>query len=172
MKYIDLKSKLTELDKKRIYNYILFHGTNLYDYKEDNDEYIRQNKISQYYFKKSFIGVDNWLDNWSHSKQRLYRLLDNNFIKKIPFSIELNEEEVINKIVSLLKKHQIISIFKDCYFYYLKHKDSVEKLYDCSDPFWKLLTIDSLAKWFYKGEYQERERSGRGPLRSMVIFLG
>jgi hypothetical protein len=60
MKYIDLIEKLSDTDKQIIYNYVTTYGC-------DSDY---------------FVGLEEWLQNWSHANQKLYRLLGNSFIKE------------------------------------------------------------------------------------------
>lgn len=92
--YIDLIEKLSDLDKKRIENYINQFGVN----------------------NKYFIGLENWLQNWSHSNQRLYKLLGNQFIKKFDYEFEKNNQVFILEITTLLKTSNFISNY--CNFYW------------------------------------------------------
>ena len=93
-KYIDLISLLTEEDKKRIENYIYLYGVSETD----------------------FIGLDKWLQNWSHSNQLLFKLLGNQFIKKVDYTYEKSREDLERDIRNLLHIHP----FKESYhkFYY------------------------------------------------------
>lgn len=78
MSYIDLVNKLTEKDKTLIANYINEHGIN-----------------------EEFIGVDKWLQDWSHSNQRLYKLLGNQFMKEYDFFYTRNDDEMKSELVNL-----------------------------------------------------------------------
>ena len=78
MPYIDLVNKLTEKDKTLIANYINEHEVN-----------------------EEFIGVDKWLQDWSHSNQRLYKLLGNQFMKEYDFSYTRNDDEMKSELVNL-----------------------------------------------------------------------
>ena len=78
--YTDLTKELSELDKKRIHNYITTYGIH----------------------QDFFIGVDEWLQNWSHSKQKLFHLLGDKLIVEIPFCVKKNEENIrreMNEII-------------------------------------------------------------------------
>ena len=86
--YIDLIEKLSDLDKKRIENYINVYGVP----------------------RENFIGLTEWLQNWSHSNQRLYKLLGNEFIKKIDYSFEKGPEHIKQEMRGLLQ-----SSFKHSY---------------------------------------------------------
>ena len=72
MSYINLIDKLTELDKKRITNYISIYGVN----------------------KQSFIGVEEWLQNWSHANQKLFKLLGGELIKEFDYAFVKDEAEI------------------------------------------------------------------------------
>ena len=72
MKYIDLIERLPASDKEIIENYIHTYGVN----------------------KNSFMGVSEWLQNWSHSNQKLYKLLGEQFIVKIPIAYEKSATEM------------------------------------------------------------------------------
>lgn len=88
--YIDLIQKLSEDDKKRITNYIKLYGTT------------------------DFIGVDKWLQSWSHANQKLYKLLGNSFIYKEKVSIQKPDNFVVNEITRFIHKYD--SPFLHCLF--------------------------------------------------------
>ena len=98
--YINLIDKLSDLDKERINNYIDSYGVPI----------------------KTFIGLDEWLQNWSHSNQRLYKLLGNQFIKEFNYEFEKNSD-----LLALEMKNLLLFDFKKSYhrFYwdYLKELD-------------------------------------------------
>lgn len=95
MAYINLIDELTELDKKKIENYISVTG-------------IHKNK---------FIGVDKWLEQWSHSNQKLYRFLGNKLIVKKDYSYEKPyltiRREVLDKLFDLSFKKNYASFYWD-----------------------------------------------------------
>jgi len=74
--YIDLVEKLTEEDKATLTKYITKYGC----------------------MESEFVGIENWLQNWSHANQKLYKLLGNQFIYEIPFTYEKPEKEVEREI--------------------------------------------------------------------------
>lgn len=70
MSYIPLINELSELDKKRIKNYLYLYGN-----RGEN------------------IPLEEWLKYWEHSNQKLYKALGNTLIKEIPnYKIEKNDE--------------------------------------------------------------------------------
>lgn len=89
----DLRDQLSDLDKKILSNYIMSFG---YD-KGLPKEY--------------FVGVDTFLENWAKSKIRLYHFLGNNFIVKVPFSYQKDEEEISREIEALLVSSKFLSEF-------------------------------------------------------------
>lgn len=80
MKYINLIDKLSDMDKQKIANYIYEYGIN----------------------KNDFIGLEKWLEPWSHAKQTLYQLLGNNLMVEIPFQYEKPEHEIKGEFFELL----------------------------------------------------------------------
>lgn len=87
---------------------------NLYDKlsKEDKDNlqyYINKFGISEKYF----IGLDNWLENWSHANQKLYRLLGDQFIKEIDYEFEKSKKEIEREIYDKLYKSKFYKIYQD-----------------------------------------------------------
>ena len=67
--YISLIDKLSDLDKKRINNYLTLYGTRHIDH----------------------LDATEWLEQWSHSKQRLYHALGDKLIVEIPTKIEKSD---------------------------------------------------------------------------------
>ena len=45
-----------------------------------------------------FIGVDAWLEEWAKANKKLYKLLGNQLMVKIPYSYKKNESLWINDI--------------------------------------------------------------------------
>jgi hypothetical protein len=78
--YIDLVAELSEEDKIKITNYIHTYGIN----------------------KNHYIGTEQWLQNWSHSKQKLYKFLGNSFIQEFPFQYEKDYATLDREIYSKL----------------------------------------------------------------------
>ena len=82
MNYIDLYEKLPEKDKQTLINYIDKFGV----------------------LKSSFVGLENWLQNWSHSKQKLYKLLGNQFIKEYDYEFKKSEIDLEKEFCNILFK--------------------------------------------------------------------
>ena len=96
MAYINLIDELSNLDKKRIENYIYTYGAN----------------------KENFIGIDAWLQDWSHSNQKLYKLLGNKLIYSEPFEYNKNISDMRAEIYDKLLQ----STFKQSYHEFYKEK--------------------------------------------------
>ena len=118
MQYVNLIDKISEADKKTIENYIYTYGI-----KKDN-----------------FIGFNEYFSNWSHAKQKLYKLLGEELIVKIPIEYEKGDSEV---------RKEIQNIFYDSLFY-LSYKDFVYNYIDkymtgdIKAAFHELLYVDVL----------------------------
>lgn len=89
MSYIPLINEISELDKKRINNYIHLYGVKSLDP----------------------LPAEEWLKQWEHSNQTLYKLLGNSLIKEIPFDAEKNRELIEEEFRHL--REGIYSIFID-----------------------------------------------------------
>ena len=88
---VDLVSKLSELDKKIIHTYIeKYSGA-------------RPDRV---------LPTEEWLQQWSHSNQRLYKLLGNKLQVEIPFSFEAPKEEVRNSLRNLFFENEFCSTFR------------------------------------------------------------
>lgn len=94
---IDLYAKLSDKDKKLINNYILEYGG----------------------IKDSFIGSEKWLQYWNHSKQKLYKLLGNNFIYSQDFHYIKNGKELDNDLKNFVNNHSFGLRWK-CFISYLQ----------------------------------------------------
>ena len=102
MKYVDLVEKLSAEDKEKIANYIALYGS----------------------AKEHFIGVDKWLQNWSHSNQKLYHLLGDQLIRKFDYYYEKSSNDIGIDIVNKL----FDTTFKKSYHeFYVK---VIRKLYN------------------------------------------
>lgn len=77
---MNLLDVLTEEDKTKITNYVSFYGG----------------------ANGQFIGADNWLKDWAANNQKLYKLLGNNLILKIPYSYTKSKESEKMDITYLL----------------------------------------------------------------------
>lgn len=92
--YISLIDKLSNLDKKRINNYLTLYGVNQIDH----------------------LDASEWLEQWSHSKQKLYHALGDNFIVEVPTKIE-KSERIIDEELSQLKR-DIIAEYREIVYYF------------------------------------------------------
>lgn len=89
MSYINLINQIPELDKQRLINYIDDYGIN----------------------KVNFVGLDKWLQQWSHSKQKLYKLLGDKLIYKTTFEYEKNQPELKIQLDALYENSKFIDMF-------------------------------------------------------------
>lgn len=94
--YIDLIKELSEKDKTILNNYISLYGIN-----------------------HNFIGLDKWLQNWSHSNQRLYKLLGGAFIKEYPYTYTKDEVDLSQEFEVLIENHPFIKDYERFIRYYL-----------------------------------------------------
>ena len=83
MKYINLIDKLSAEDKETIKKYIC-----KYEIREQD-----------------FVGVDTWLQSWSHANQKLYKLLGNQFIYKVPFEYIKAQDDIDRELKKLVYHH-------------------------------------------------------------------
>ena len=90
-KYINLIDKLSNQDKLLITKYIDKYGC--------KEEY--------------FIGVDQWLQHWSHANQKLYHLLGDQFIYEFEYEYEKTSEILRKEISDLLSESTFTDNFQD-----------------------------------------------------------
>ena len=93
--YINLIDKLTELDKKRIENYVLAYGAT-----------------------EGFVGVDKWLQDWSHANQKLYKLLGGQLIVKKELKLAKNKEILLEQFKWLFFDTDFFDTLKDFKSFY------------------------------------------------------
>ena len=60
-----------------------------------------ENYINLYGVGSHFIGVDNWLVNWANNKVKLYKLLNNQLIYKVPYTYEKPQAELREELDNL-----------------------------------------------------------------------
>ena len=97
MKYINLIDKLTKEDKATLEAYINKFGVS-----------------------SNFIGVDNWLQNWSHVNQKLYHLLGDSFIKEEPFKYTKSREDIYDEMRNFIYKSNFKAWYTKFYFDFIK----------------------------------------------------
>ena len=103
MSYINLIDCLSDLDKKRIENYIALYGVQIDD----------------------FIGLDKWLANWSHANQKLYKLLGNQFIYKIPFDYQRKSDDLWVDMKALIRDSAFKVDYHNFYWDFIKCKEDM-----------------------------------------------
>lgn len=89
--YIDLVEALPAFDKEVIKNYITTYGVR----------------------KENFMGTDQWLQNWSHANQNLYKLLGQQFILKVSFTYQKSGIELRTLIEDKLLKLPFIKSYNN-----------------------------------------------------------
>lgn len=52
-----------------------------------------------------FIGVDTWLEDWAKANRKLYKLLGNQLIVRVPYSYKKSETHIINDLRELFQSH-------------------------------------------------------------------
>lgn len=101
--YINLIDKLSKLDKERLINYINAFGVS----------------------RKNFIGLDKWLQNWSHSNQYLYKLLGNQFIQKFDYEFK-KDNDLLNIEIENLLQLPFKKSYHQFYWIVLKKMDNID----------------------------------------------
>ena len=72
--------------------------------KEDKDKITRY--VSYYGGANGeFIGVDAWLADWAKANQKLYKLLGNQLMVKIPYSYKKSEDDIIEELHTLFRSY-------------------------------------------------------------------
>ena len=92
--YIDLINKLSDDDKQTLENYIYNYGVK----------------------KEGFIGLNKWLQPWSHSNQTLFQLLGDQLIYEIPLSYEKSKTELTSNIETELFTMPFRKSFHDFFY--------------------------------------------------------
>ena len=87
-------------------------GFNLVNQLTQEDRAKIENYIHEYGTKKNFIGIDSWLQYWSANKIKMYKLLGNQFIYRIPFEYHKSEEELNQQIHDLIYNEDFPNAFK------------------------------------------------------------
>ena len=75
----NLLNQLTKEDRVKIENYIHLYGV-----------------------YKDFIGIDEWLKYWSINKIKMYKLLDNKLIYRVPFEYNKSQDELNGQLSKLI----------------------------------------------------------------------
>lgn len=86
----NLLGVLTEEDRTKIENYIHLYGT-----------------------KENFIGIDEWLKYWSVTKIKMYKMLGNQLIYRVPFEYNKSSDELNSQIARLVDRSNFPSILKN-----------------------------------------------------------
>ena len=94
---INLIELLSEKDKNTIINYVDAFGCD----------------------KENFVGVDEWLCNWNCANQKLYKLLGNNLIVKIPYSCKKEKSTLTYQFKKLCQDSPFITSYNDIFYKYL-----------------------------------------------------
>lgn len=82
MQYINLIDRLPKEDKEAISEYIYKFGVT----------------------KEYFIGLEKFLEDWSHANQKLYHLLGDKFIHRFHFKYEKNVDDLRHDFAKLVRK--------------------------------------------------------------------
>ena len=110
---------------------------NLIDVLTPEDRTKIENYISLYGTTENFIGLDNWLKYWSPNKIKMYKLLNNQLIYKVPFQYKKPQAELEIQIRNLTHTHE----FPDKLFNWLElNKDIIptevrDYIYNCCGIF-------------------------------------
>ena len=148
----NLLSVLTEEDRTKIENYIRLYGT-----------------------QKNFIGLDNWLSYWSTNKIKMYKMLGNQLIYRVPFEYNKSKEELNNQIAYLVKTDRFIPALKD----WIKNNDDIfpsyvySYIYTCTCT--HIFILDEVRenfKFTLEGNKKTLQlQKGMKPLRALGRFI-
>lgn len=94
MRYINLIDELSRDDKAKIVNYIDKYGIS----------------------KAFFVGVDEWLEVWSHANQKLYKLLGNKFIHKFVYEYEKDKDALERELLDDLFHTKFKTSYHNFYY--------------------------------------------------------
>lgn len=94
MKNTVLLEALSPIDKTKIESYIDKYGV----------------------IKDNFVGVNKWLQFWSYSKQKLFKLLGNKLIHKIDINYQKEYDTIKSEINKLLHQHPFIESYNNFYY--------------------------------------------------------
>ena len=148
----NLLNVLTKEDRDKIKKYIYLYGT-----------------------KDNFIGVDEWLKYWSTNKIKMYKLLGNQFIHRVPFEYNKSKMELDQQISDLVRLDDFpydfenwIMSHKDIFPSYVRHY-----MYNCSHRY--CLLKDCTGEEFkFKLENNKKTlqfQKDMKPLRAIGRFL-
>ena len=118
-KYINLIDKLTDTDKETIKAYINAFGCDIND----------------------FIGIDKWLENWSHANQKLYKILGNSLIREFPYQYEKSPSDIRRDFKNLLDTSNFKAEYYQFYVHYLREQGWVTDVE--RNFFLRLLDVDN-----------------------------
>lgn len=85
---------------------------NLVDKLSNKDKNLLNNYIHKWGVQEYFIGLDKWLENWNYAKQKLYKLLGNQFIYSEDFHYHKDEKEIESAIKRLVEKYKFPILFR------------------------------------------------------------
>ena len=89
---------------------------NLVDKLSNEDRIKIENYIRLYGTQVDFIGIDEWLKYWGASKIKMYKLLGNQFIYRVPFKYNKSEEEIHTQILDLVIDNVFVTKLKEWCF--------------------------------------------------------
>lgn len=112
--YIDLVQKIPESDFKNMEKYV--------NYTAYKNRFIGKKDLLP-----QAISLEEWLQQWSHSKQTLFKLMGNKLIQSYPFFCEKNNEALEKEITLLINDHKFFNCggLDDLIFYI--NKEITEK---------------------------------------------
>lgn len=148
----NLIDQLTKEDKIKIENYIYLYGT-----------------------KTNFIGIDEWLKYWSINKIKMYKLLGNQMIYRVPFKYEKSNEEINNQLSELLNKNN----FKNNLLSWIDNHNDVfpievyNYIYNCCNKFSFIndKVRDSIKFKLEDSNKMLQLQAGMKPLRALGRFI-
>lgn len=116
---LNLYNYLTELDNKRIENYVKTYGS------------------------VSYIGNEIYLSDWRDCKKKLFKLLDGQLIYSFPVELDKDETIIKQELSDLINTHDFATMYDDLYYTYLD-KLTIEERRNHNDHWDMFTTVNNL----------------------------
>lgn len=152
---------------------------NLIDQISAEDRKRIENYISLYGVTSDFIGLDEWLKHWSKNKIKMYKMLNNQLIYRVPFEFNKSQNDLRYQIKALIQEDP----FEGTILNWLRNnRDSFpeNKYNDILDFIWDCFEIDNILEdettkdIKFKLENSKKTlqiQKGAKPIRSLGKFL-
>ena len=113
---------------------------NLIDKISAEDKVKIENYIKLYGVPQDFIGLDNWLKPWSDNKIKMYKMLGNQLIYKVPFEFNKSENDLHYQIKELVNNDPFINDIMFKWFRNNKEAFPLDDYYQIQDFIWSCIS--------------------------------